>query len=405
MTEIKVIKTEEDYKNALKLIEELIDKNPDPESKDGEKLSLLSTLVTDYETRNFPSSLPSPVEAIKFRMDQADLKPADLIPYIGSRSRVSEILSGKRTLTLDMVRALESGLGIPAKVLIQKSEQGAESEYQHWNTDLIKAMATRGYFGNVSLKKQNKTELLKNFFSSLGTQAQPAMMFRKTNFRSAPRTDKHALFAWMTRVLEVARKTDIAVKYKPGTIGLSFMQELLKLSTHEDGPLLAKDRLEEQGIKVVIEPHLPKTHLDGAVVLNEKDHPVIGLTLRHDRLDNFWFTLMHELAHVALHYNQDIDFFYDEKLQDQKTTNIDPKEQEADELAEESILPKEKWEISAAKVTPSPMAAESLAKELGINIAVVAGVMRFKHQNYYYLNKIVNNENNRVQKIFGSKFK
>src|ERR1700688_3776610 len=99
MIEIKVIKNENDYREALKAIEALMVNDPDPESAEGEQLDLLSTLVADYESKLFPSTLPDPVEAIKFRMEQADLKPADLVPFIGSKSRVSEILSGKRKLT------------------------------------------------------------------------------------------------------------------------------------------------------------------------------------------------------------------------------------------------------------------------------------------------------------------
>jgi len=119
MDKIKIIKTEQDYKEALKLLEELMGRDPNPDSAEGEQLNLLTTLIQDYEAKAFPETLPDPIEAIKFRMEQVGLKPADLIPYIGSRSRVSEILSGKRQLTLDMIRALETGLGIPAEVLIQ----------------------------------------------------------------------------------------------------------------------------------------------------------------------------------------------------------------------------------------------------------------------------------------------
>ena len=115
MSKIKFIKTESDYKEALDLIKVLLSHDPDPSSDEGEQLSLLSTLVQDYESRSLPESLPNPIDAIKFRMEQSDLKPVDLIPYIGSRGRVSEILAGKRQLTLDMVRALEAGLGIRQK--------------------------------------------------------------------------------------------------------------------------------------------------------------------------------------------------------------------------------------------------------------------------------------------------
>ncbi len=406
MNDIKVIKTEKDYQDALKYIEVLMANDPDPESEDGEKLALLSTLVSDYESREFPIVFPSPVDAIKFRMEQAGLKPTDLEQYIGSRGRVSEVLSGKRQLTLEMVRALEAGLGIPAKVLIQKPDQNTEEGYQHWDTQLVRAMESYGYFGNKSLKKQSKGELLKQFFASLGSNMQPAALFRKdkTSYRISSRTHKNALNAWMVRVLEKAKKIKVSVTYKPGMIDLAFMRNLMKLSIKENGPLLAHEHLKKVGIKLVIERHLPKTYLDGATILTEKNNPVIGITVRYDRLDNFWFTLMHELAHVARHYGQDIDIFYDEKLLEKDAVEINTKEHEADEWAEESILPNSKWEISNAKITPTPMAAQSLADELGIHVVVVAGIIRYKHQNFYYLNKIINNDTAKVRKFFPDVF-
>jgi HTH-type transcriptional regulator/antitoxin HigA len=155
----------------------------------------------------------------------------------------------------------------------------------------------------------------------------------------------------------------------------------------------------------VIEPHLPKTHLDGATLLMDKDNPIIGMTIRHNRPDNFWFTLMHELAHVALHYDKDIELFFDEQLSDKNDGEISDKEKDADDLAEEAILPKSKWETSAARTTPNQFSAEDLANELGIQIAVVAGIIRFKHQNFYYLNKLVNDESLSVRKCFPEEFK
>jgi HTH-type transcriptional regulator / antitoxin HigA len=117
MKNIKLIKTEEDYSLALKEIDSLFDEEPDTEK--GDELELLVTLVEIYEKEHFPISNPSPIEAIKFRMDQMNLTPKDLIQYIGSKSKVSEVLSGKRTLSLTMIRRLNEGLGIPAEVLIQ----------------------------------------------------------------------------------------------------------------------------------------------------------------------------------------------------------------------------------------------------------------------------------------------
>lgn len=404
MNDIKVIKTEQDYQEALKYIEVLMATDPDPESAEGEKLAILSTLVADYESREFPTIFPSPVEAIKFRMEQADLKPTDLEQYIGSKGRVSEILSGKRQLTLEMVRALEAGLGIPAKVLIQKPDQNNESNYQHWDTLLVKTMEARGYFGDMSLKKYSKTELIKKFLSFGPSVLAPALLRKSPSFRSEARTDKNALLAWKVRVLEKAKKIKTP-KYKHGVIDLAFMQKLVKLSVEKNGPVLAQEHLNKHGIKLVIEQHLPKTHLDGATIFTEKDNPVIGITIRYDRLDNFWFTLMHELAHVARHYGQDIDIFYDENLLEKSGIEIDTKENEADEWAEESILPESKWEISNAKITPTAMAAQSLANELGIHVVVIAGIIRYKHQNFFYLNKIINGDSAKVRKLFPDAFK
>ncbi len=397
MIKIKVIKTEQDYKEALKLLEKLMDRDPNPDSTEGEQLSLLSTLIEDYETKTFPETLPDPIEAIKFRMEQANLKPVDLVPYIGSRSRVSEILSGKRQLTVDMIRALSAGLGIPAKVLIKKSDDGEDSEYQSWDNRLVTEMESRGYFGGASLKKDSKIELLKNFFSLIGNRLQFVGMLRKSHYRSSPLTDKRALSAWAAFVLKKSQKIKTSKKYKSGTIDLNFMQELAKLSVKDKGPILAQEYLKKHGIILVIEPHFPKTYLDGAAILINKNNPVIGLTLRYDRLDNFWFTLMHELAHVAQHFNSGVNLFYDE-IEGIKAVDIDEKELEADALAEEALLPNAKWEISPARLIPSSMAANSLANEIGIHVAIIAGQIRHKGNKYIYLNKIVNKE--RVRKYF-----
>lgn len=395
MNKIKVIKTENDYEEALKLIESLISRDPEPDSEEGEKLSLLSALVEDYESKNFPSTIPNPVDAIKFRMEQGGFKPADLIPYIGSRSRVSEILSGKRQLTLEMVRALEAGLGIPAKVLIRKTEQEGDILYSNWSPLLLKEMEARGYFGSASIKKIDSAELLTNFFSIIGNQRQLVGMLRKTSYRSSPLTDKRALTAWSVRVVQKAKKIKTPVKYKHGIIDLAFMRKLARLSTQENGPIRAQEFLKENGIILVIEPHFLKTYLDGAVILLNKENPVIGLTLRHDRLDNFWFTLMHELAHISLHFNEGIGLFFDE-IEDIKTVKIDEREIEADEFAEEALLPKAKWEVSPARIIPSAMAAKSLAKELGVHVAIIAGQIRHKGNKYIYLSKMVNEAKVRI---------
>ena len=112
----KVIKTESEYAAALARIEKLMDAKP--HTPPGDELELLSLLLHDYEEKVIPIAKPDPVAAIRFRMEQQGLGPKDLVPFLGSRSRVSEVLSGRRHLSLKMIRALVGGLRIPADVLL-----------------------------------------------------------------------------------------------------------------------------------------------------------------------------------------------------------------------------------------------------------------------------------------------
>ena len=285
---IKVIKTEKDHADALKMIEALMSLDPEPESEAGEKLSILSTLIQDYESRAFPESLPDPVDAILFRMEQQDLKPRDLIPYIGSRSKVSEILSRKRPLTISMIRSLEAGLGIPAKVLVEGSGEFRNPEQIVWSHFPMKEMGERGYFGNAWLKTTAKIdELAEGFFRPLGSPAALFGQLRKSTYRSARPMDKHALAAWSAYVVKKAGTIKNLPSFRQGTVHLEFMHTLAHLSVENHGPMLAADFLRKNGIALVIEPPFPKTYLDGATIIFDKKNPVIGLTIRHDRLDNF----------------------------------------------------------------------------------------------------------------------
>lgn len=115
--EYKVIKTEDDYKLALKRLEVIFD--AEPGTSEGEELDLLSLLIDNYEKIHYPIGLPDPIEAIKFRMEQLGYTQNDLAKVVGLKSRASEILNKKRKLSLEMIRQLHDKLNIPTDVLIQ----------------------------------------------------------------------------------------------------------------------------------------------------------------------------------------------------------------------------------------------------------------------------------------------
>jgi HTH-type transcriptional regulator/antitoxin HigA len=117
----KILKTEKEYNEACEKVYELIhgsEKDIDPNTPEGEEIELYSLLIEKYEQQHYPMNAPSPVEAIKFRMEQMNLKQSDVAPLFGGKTRVSEVLNGKRALTLKMITLLNRYLGIPLESMI-----------------------------------------------------------------------------------------------------------------------------------------------------------------------------------------------------------------------------------------------------------------------------------------------
>lgn len=391
MDTLRPLKSQEDYEAALVTVETLIDASPATDSVEGDRLEILTLLIRDYESKAFPLGSTDPIEAIRFRMDQQGLLPRDLIPYLGSRSKVSEILSGKRELTLSMIRALHLGLGIPAEALITKGDDQLfdTPEKVEWARFPLREMVARGWIKATATDiRERAEELVREFLAPVGgvSALAPALYRKADHVRSARTMDLHALSAWTARVLMRAGDEPMVTSYRPGTVDSEFLRDFAQLSRSENAPVLARHALAEIGIILVIEPHLPRTHLDGAAMRISSGAPVIALTLRFDRLDNFWFTLFHELAHVALHLDVGTNRFYDDLETDSGT---DTYESEADALAGEALIPTATWLRSAARVLPTPDAAEELADQLGVHPAIVAGRIQHERGNYKLLHQLV----------------
>jgi HTH-type transcriptional regulator/antitoxin HigA len=116
----KIIHSEAEYEQALAYVETLMDAETDSPEED--ELEIWTLLIENYEETYYPIPPPDPVEAIRFRMDQLGLNPSDLAPYIKSKSKISEVLNRKRSLSLTMIRALHQGLGIPAEILVREPD-------------------------------------------------------------------------------------------------------------------------------------------------------------------------------------------------------------------------------------------------------------------------------------------
>ena len=377
----KIIKTDEDYDRALERIDKLMD--AEPGSSDGYELDLLVTLVELYEKEKYPIDLPDPIEAIRFRMEQMGMKPKDLIPFIGSRSKVSEVLSRQRQLSITMIRKLHKELGIPADVLL--NDEGAKvSKFVadvEWEKFPIAEMVKRDWFpnfkGTLAQAKQTAETLISEWAATLGSEAlHPALL--RQHVRAGGDSDDHALAAWRIRVSLLAMEQKIP-KYRTGTVTHGLVRDLVRLSFLDDGPILAKEYLLKSGVHFVAERHLPHTYLDGAAIRLPDGSPLVALTLRHDRLDNFWFTLCHELAHIALHFdNVECTAFFDDLDKNESNTY----EVDADCWATEALIPSELWNAADIGHAPSARKIIDFATALRINPAIPAGRIRKEKRDY-----------------------
>lgn len=389
---IRPIHSEQDYADALARVEALMDMERSDVEDD--ELDVLATLVEVYEDRHFPMDAPDPIEAIKFRMQQLDMKQSDLAPIFGSRAKASEVLSGKRELTLKMIRALHDHLGIPADVLIRDGGSlptapagieldrfpMAEMIKRHW----IKAGADW---------KDRTEELVQELISCAGgREALPQALFRQSGgARANAKTDVHALQAWCLHILCKARNAGLKGIYEAGTIDPAFLRELARLSTFDEGPKLAKEKLAKHGIALVVAEHLPKTYLDGAALWTIDHVPVVGMTIRYDRLDNFWFCLLHELAHLGRHFpdGKGEVFIDDLQLRERNHERDDDREREADEWAQDALIPPKLWAEHPARHIPNVQNVLSLARQADVHPAIVAGRIRHELHNYRLLSQFV----------------
>ena len=404
MNQIKPIRTDADLDAALARIEDLMDAAEGSHEED--ELDVLVELVRAYEARHFPKEFPSPIAAIEFRMDQAGLKPKDLIPYIGSRGKVSEVLSGKRSITMAMARSLHQHLGIPAEVLLREPTEEYGETLTRIDPQLfpLKQMAKLGWIPNVPELKERAEEFISDLVQRAGgTKAVPVLYRKNDHRRVNAKTDQYALTAWCWQVLARANSRAQLNKYNPGVITPEFLRLVAQISAQTEGPRLAREFLERHGIALEVVPHLKKTYLDGAAFRAGDGHPVIGLTLRYDRIDNFWFTLLHELAHVGRHLDGDeYGFFVDDlDLRNGNTPQPwdtdDSPETQADQWAEEALIPKSVWETSSVREKPSVMGAINLAQELKVHPAIIAGRIRYEHRNYHLMSQLVGSGEVRYQ--------
>lgn len=195
-----------------------------------------------------------------------------------------------------------------------------------------------------------------------------------------------ASFAWIFRVANIANQQRVT-EFDAEKLDSRELKKLINLSTLVDGPVRVKDWMRRHGIHFVVEHSLPGMRLDGAAIKLRGKNPLIALTLRYDRLDNFWFTILHEIGHIKKHMSglKGQVFLDDFDALGER----DETESEADAFARDAFIPRDVWRRSDAYRLKTKPAILGLAGKLGIHPAIIAGRLRYETNDYSLFPELV----------------
>lgn len=338
----------------------------------------LSDLPRDLIRARIAKGLTHKQLAEKLNLKEQQIQRYESSEYSGAS--VARMLEVAAALHLDVPKEGDAAedCATPAQ------ELGSEID---WTKFPVREMYMRKWFGDFqgSLRAalQSADELVGHY---IGTRVnRPALALHRKHVRTRSSLDEYALLAWECRILDLASRVDLETPYSRDRITADWIESLVCLSQFEDGPVRAVDMLASVGIPLVFEPHLPGTHLDGATLLRD-DAPVIGMTLRYDRVDNFWFVLLHELFHAIEHLKKGkLTGTFD----DLESPGSDTIEQEADALAGEALVPEASWRRAVARYVRSPETITEYAHQTGRHPAIIAGRIRHEAGNYVILSELV----------------
>lgn len=274
-----------------------------------------------------------------------------------------------------------------------------------WTDFPVRKMAKLGWISLPDKPKEADLEgALSRFFGSTGPQEALGIFWRRTGSFANSLDEQLALLAWTQKVLSESSELSTANPFTPESINMAFLKSVAQLSRSTNGPRLAQQALKNIGVRMVVVRAIPGTKLDGAAMMSADGEPVIGLTIRHDRIDNFWFTLLHEIVHIWRHIKAAGDTILDD-LDEQSgssdlekgASSLDPREREADRIAGEALIPRSLWRRHEAFRNPRQDSIEDLARRLEIHPAIVAGKIRRQRGEWNRFTSMLGNGTVRVQ--------
>lgn len=268
-----------------------------------------------------------------------------------------------------------------------------------WQAFPLAEMYKRGWFedfsGTLPQARKAAGDLIPSFLQGAHSQFVPMALHRKS-VRSSGQVHEAAIAAWEARVRTLADRNPPEQSFDRDRLTADWVRGLVALSLDDSGPRLAAEYMRAAGISLVIERHLPGTLLDGAALASANHHAIVAMTLRHDRLDNFWFTLLHEVGHLKLHIRLgEFSAIFD----DNDAPASDQVEQDADHFAQEALIPEANWNLAVSRFTRNEKAVLTDARRFGVAPAVIAGRVRRDAGDYTLLRTMVGS--GEVRRQFG----
>lgn len=293
-----------------------------------------------------------------------------------------------RTISLSNFQKVAQSLGVRWQMQEIAASDGQHPPiYDVTRTEVTKVLRharEHGWLEISDVSDENATATLIRYVGEhVNRYGTPSLL--RTGLNVLDYAHDWSLLSWKAQVTRRAESVILSYKPKYRPINVAWLIDLVRLSQFDNGPMRAVDLLLDHGIVLIAEPQIPGMSVDGAAFLAD-DVPVIGMTLLRDTIDNFWFTLLHEVAHVVLHYRTGLTSgFFD----DLASPSADEFEDEANRFASNLLIPDEIWARSPARIARTPEPIEKLANQLKISPAIIFGRIRMERNDYsIFSNKI-----------------
>jgi HTH-type transcriptional regulator/antitoxin HigA len=291
-----------------------------------------------------------------------------------------------RSITLTNFQSVVSALGLGLSLDEYEADRRTWSPIYATPPDSAMKVMRHAKKHNWLDGAEDERELIRRIGDHVNRYGTPSLLRTGIREEAAPKAvDDWALVAWKAQVTWRAERKIVNGRTSYDPLNLSWIPQLVRLSALSDGPKKAQEFLEGVGIQLVVEPQVPGMPVDGAAFLLDGT-PIIGMTLRKDTVDNFWFTLMHEVGHIVLHYRAGLSAgFFD----DLDGSSLDEAEEEADFFAQNILIPDHVWAKSIVRIAKDPKVIKNFAQKLQIGPEIIFGRLRKERKDYSLFSKLV----------------